>query len=77
MQFFRENINYQNLLYNPNHEHDSCGVGFIADISGNKIHKIVELAIEVVVNHTHCGAVDTDAKTGDGAVERFCVRNSG
>ena len=58
---------HQSLLYDTRYEHDSCGVGFIADISGNKSHNILELAIEAVVNLTHRGAVDADAKTGDGA----------
>jgi glutamate synthase domain-containing protein 2/glutamate synthase domain-containing protein 1/glutamate synthase domain-containing protein 3 len=54
-------------LYNPRFEHDACGVGFVADISGKKSHKILELAIKAVCNLTHRGAVDADAQTGDGA----------
>jgi glutamate synthase domain-containing protein 2/glutamate synthase domain-containing protein 1/glutamate synthase domain-containing protein 3 len=57
----------EQLLYRPEFEHDSCGVGFIANISGSRSHWIVERAIEAVVNLTHRGAVDADAKTGDGA----------
>jgi glutamate synthase (ferredoxin) len=67
MENFLGRSGHQNSLYNPYYEHDACGVGFIADISGNKSHKIVELAIEAVVDLTHRGAVDADAKTGDGA----------
>ena len=48
-------------------ERDSCGVGFVANISGKKSHAILEKGIEAVVNLTHRGAVDADAKTGDGA----------
>ncbi|MBI2911410.1 MAG: glutamate synthase large subunit [Chloroflexi bacterium] len=55
------------LLYDPAHEHDACGVGFVADISGQRSHRILELAVESVVNLTHRGAVDADARTGDGA----------
>ena len=54
-------------LYNRAFEHDGCGVGFVADLSGRPSHAIVEKAIEAVVNLTHRGAVDADAKTGDGA----------
>ena len=54
-------------LYDPRFEHDSCGVGFVADISGHRSRAILELAIESVINLTHRGAVDADAKTGDGA----------
>lgn len=53
------------------HEHlyekDACGVGFIADRSGNRSHAILEMAIQAVTNLTHRGAVAADAKTGDGA----------
>ncbi len=54
-------------LYDPQFEHDSCGVGFVANISGNHSHAILRLAIQSVINLTHRGAVDADAKTGDGA----------
>ena len=57
----------QNSLYNPEFEHDACGMGFIADISGHRSHKILEQALRAVINLTHRGAVDADAKTGDGA----------
>ena len=56
-----------NGLYHPRFEHDSCGVGFVAEISGNRSHAILRLAIQSVINLTHRGAVDADAKTGDGA----------
>lgn len=67
MQIYLDESQYENSLYDPYYEHDSCGVGFVADISGNESHRIVELAIEAVVKLTHRGAVDADAKTGDGA----------
>jgi glutamate synthase (ferredoxin) len=60
-------INGQNPLYHPSFEHDACGVGFIANVRGARSHWILEKAIEAVVNLTHRGAVDADAKTGDGA----------
>ncbi len=54
-------------LYNPAFEHDACGTGFVARISGTPSHDIVAFALESVINLTHRGAVDADARTGDGA----------
>jgi glutamate synthase (ferredoxin) len=58
---------YSHTLYDPAQEHDACGTGFVADVSGRPSHRVVEMAIESVVNLTHRGAVAADAKTGDGA----------
>src|SRR5476649_2511022 len=54
-------------LYDPAFEHDACGTGFVADVSGRPSHRVVQIAIEAVVNLTHRGAVAADMKTGDGA----------
>ena len=54
-------------LYDPAQSHDACGTGFIANIDGSRSHRIVELAVESVVNLTHRGAVSSDAASGDGA----------
>src|SRR5262245_41341658 len=54
-------------LFDPRHEKDSCGVGFIADIKGRKSHKIVEDAIDILCNLEHRGAVGADPRAGDGA----------
>src|SRR5215212_8826094 len=54
-------------LFDPRHEKDSCGVGFIADIKGRKSHKIVEDAIDILLNLEHRGAVGADPRAGDGA----------
>jgi len=54
-------------LYDPAFEHDACGVGFVARIDGTPRHQVLELGLESVINVTHRGAVDADAKTGDGA----------
>ncbi|MBF0136235.1 MAG: glutamate synthase large subunit [Magnetococcus sp. DMHC-1] len=54
-------------LYDPRFEHDACGVGFVADIHGRKSHRILEMALEVLVNMTHRGAAGSDPLTGDGA----------
>ena len=56
-----------NLLYEPWMEHDSCGVGFVADSSGARSHRILRMALSCVENVTHRGAVSADAGTGDGA----------
>ena len=54
-------------LYDPQNEHDSCGVGFVANISGRKEHSVVSRAISVLENLSHRGACGCDPKTGDGA----------
>jgi len=54
-------------LYDPNFEHDACGIGFIVNIKGKKSHKIVEQALEILRNLEHRGACGCEANTGDGA----------
>jgi glutamate synthase (NADPH) large chain len=54
-------------LYNPAHEHDACGIGFVASIRGHKSHDIIRKGIQVLVNLTHRGACGCDPETGDGA----------
>ncbi|MBI5400142.1 glutamate synthase large subunit [Candidatus Saganbacteria bacterium] len=54
-------------LYDPQFEHDSCGVGFICDIKGQKSNAIVKNGLEILNNLAHRGAVGADPKTGDGA----------
>lgn len=54
-------------LYDPNFEKDSCGVGFIANIKGEKSHGIVKKAVKILLNLNHRGAVGSDPNTGDGA----------
>jgi glutamate synthase (NADPH/NADH) large chain len=54
-------------LYDPRHEHDACGVGFVAHIKGKKSHAIVEQGLTVLKNLTHRGAVGWDPKLSDGA----------
>ena len=54
-------------LYDPMYEHDSCGVGFIANINGEKSHAIVENGVTILCNLEHRGAIGGDQKTGDGA----------
>jgi glutamate synthase domain-containing protein 2/glutamate synthase domain-containing protein 1/glutamate synthase domain-containing protein 3 len=54
-------------LYDPEYEHDACGVGFIANVDGTKSHSLVEESIRVLTKLEHRGAVGGDQKTGDGA----------
>ncbi|MCX8518659.1 MAG: hypothetical protein ORN21_00795, partial [Methylophilaceae bacterium] len=54
-------------LYQPSHEHDACGVGFVAHIKGISSHTIVAQGLELLANLTHRGATGYDPKLGDGA----------
>ncbi len=54
-------------LYDPRHEHDACGVGFIVHIKGHKSHAIVKQGLDLLKNLTHRGAVGADPYAGDGA----------
>ncbi|MCM0043167.1 MAG: glutamate synthase-related protein [Burkholderiaceae bacterium] len=54
-------------LYDPQNEHDACGVGFIAHIKGQKSHSIVEQGLLILKNLDHRGAVGADPLMGDGA----------
>jgi glutamate synthase (NADPH/NADH) large chain len=53
-------------LYDPAKEHDSCGVGFVADLHNRKSHSIVEKGLQILVNLDHRGATGADATLGDG-----------
>ena len=57
----------QHGLYDPAHEHDACGVGFVAHIKGEKSHAIVTQALKILENLDHRGAVGADKLMGDGA----------
>ena len=54
-------------LYDPAHEHDACGIGFVANIKGEASHEIVLKGLEILVNLAHRGACGCDSETGDGA----------
>ena len=54
-------------LYNPENEHDNCGIGFVAHIKGNPSHDIVLRGLDVLLNMDHRGATSADNTTGDGA----------
>ncbi len=57
----------QNGLYSSSHEHDACGVGFVAHIRGEKSHAIVQQGLKILENLDHRGAVGADKLMGDGA----------
>ena len=54
-------------LYDPQNEHDACGVGFVVDIKGRRSHEIVRMALRVLINLEHRGASGSETNTGDGA----------
>lgn len=54
-------------MYDPSSEHDACGVGMVTTLNGKPERKIVDDAIEVLVNLNHRGAVGAEENTGDGA----------
>jgi glutamate synthase (ferredoxin) len=54
-------------LYDPQFEHDACGVGFIVQMKGQKSHSIVEQALTILLNLDHRGACGCETNTGDGA----------
>ncbi|MGE3143202.1 MAG: glutamate synthase central domain-containing protein, partial [Hyphomonadaceae bacterium] len=54
-------------LYDPRHEHDACGVGFIANVKGLKSNDIIRSGLQILLNLDHRGAVGADPLMGDGA----------
>jgi len=54
-------------LYDPQHEHDACGVGFVVQMKGKASHDIVQQGLTVLLNLDHRGAVGAEPNTGDGA----------
>src|SRR5688572_6883186 len=73
-------------LYDPRHEHDACGVGFVVDVKGRKSNDLVRKGIQVLLNLRHRGACGCEVNTGDGAgvllqmphrfLEQECDRSS-
>ena len=54
-------------LYDPAHEHDSCGVGFLVHLKGKRSHQIVRDGLLALENLNHRGACGCEVNTGDGA----------
>jgi glutamate synthase (NADPH/NADH) large chain len=61
------NVTRKAGLYDPQFEHDACGVGFVANIKGVKSHTIVEQGLQINENLKHRGACGCEKNTGDGA----------
>ena len=53
-------------MYNPDFEHDNCGIGAVVNIKGIKSHATVENALKIVENLKHRAGKDAEGKTGDG-----------
>ena len=54
-------------LYDPQFEHDSCGVNFICHIKGHRSHRIVEIGVGALCQMQHRGALGAETNSGDGA----------
>ncbi|WP_256839961.1 glutamate synthase large subunit [Ornithinimicrobium faecis] len=54
-------------LYDGAHEHDACGVAFVATLRGSPGHDIVAHALTALHNLDHRGAVGAEPDSGDGA----------
>ena len=54
-------------LYDPAHEHDACGMGFVVDLKNRKSHDIIQQALQILVKLEHRGACGCEKNTGDGA----------
>ena len=54
-------------LYDPQFEHDACGVGFVCQMKGKRSHEIIQQALTILVNLDHRGACGCEVNTGDGA----------
>ncbi|WP_299531228.1 glutamate synthase large subunit [uncultured Streptomyces sp.] len=57
----------QQGMYDPRNEHDACGVGFVATLTGVASHELVEQALTVLRNLEHRGATGSEPDSGDGA----------
>ncbi len=60
-----ENVN--SGLYDSSFEHDSCGIGFVANLKGRKSNEIITDALDMLERMEHRGACGCEKNTGDGA----------
>ena len=67
MKNVKENRSKNEGLYDSRNEHDSCGLGFIANIKGMKSHDIIKKGLFILENLEHRGATGADPLVGDGA----------
>ncbi|HCS55567.1 MAG TPA: glutamate synthase subunit alpha, partial [Planctomycetaceae bacterium] len=54
-------------MYSPDYEHENCGVGFVANINGERSHQLIDDADRINRHMTHRGACGCEENTGDGA----------
>ncbi|KYG25625.1 glutamate synthase large subunit [Alkalihalobacillus trypoxylicola] len=54
-------------LYDPQFEHDNCGIGFLAHMKGKKSHQVIDDALHILRNLEHRGGQGDEVNTGDGA----------
>ncbi|MHB8293486.1 MAG: glutamate synthase large subunit [Acidimicrobiales bacterium] len=54
-------------LYRPEHEHDACGIAFVADLAGNRSHGVLDLALGALLDLEHRGASGATSDVGDGS----------
>ncbi len=54
-------------LYDPAAESDSCGVAFLADLTGRASHQLVRDALIALHNLDHRGAAGAEPDSGDGS----------
>ena len=66
-------MTHRATLYDPSHELDSCGIGFVADAAGAPSRGIVEAVLEALQRVRHRGATFADGRTGDGAGVLFPI----
>ena len=66
-QMMRYGLPPKQGLYDPELEHDACGIGFVADLKKPASHEIIEQATAILCRLTHRGAAGSDEATGDGA----------
>jgi glutamate synthase (NADPH) large chain len=67
LRYYRHRPTQPEGLYHPSFEHDACGIGFVANITGQKSHQIIQQGLRVLDNLSHRGACGCDPRTGDGA----------
>ncbi len=67
MDMTKSGILHKQGLYDPDNEHDACGIGFVANIKGKVSHQIVEQALTILQNLDHRSAYGYEKNTGDGA----------
>ncbi|MCO7224079.1 glutamate synthase large subunit [Pleionea sp. CnH1-48] len=55
-----------NKLYHHNQAKDNCGFGMIAQMKGEKSHRLVQTSLQALNRMTHRGAIAADGVSGDG-----------